>query len=428
MERKRIALGLVAAATALAVSACTNAGTPATTSGESNPPAGEKATIVWNMWAGDTEAEQKLKDQMAVAQELVGDDITIELQTAPWSDFFTKLNANLASGQLACVTAMNGQRLSGYTEAFLELTDADLAAMGTSRDAYEAGALAPMEVGGTLYNLPYDTASMVMYYNADLFTQAGVPLPTNDWTIDDFQNAAQEITTKTGVKGFAVSVDEFQWLSLPMSKSGLQAVDESGKLDLTNPDFVAAATWYGELASKLGVSNPVASASDSGWTTAEFQNGKAAMIVEGTWMNGSLLSDELPFASGVVRLPKGDKGAYGVTLGSGYGIAKNCENKDAALKVLGALTGPEAQAVIAAQAGFPARTDSQPAFFASLPEKNREAVTAAFTASFEGATGQRVTPEWTQVAEAMPNNLVSVYTGQGTMADALADLQARFGG
>ncbi len=237
MRFTKLAVGVVAAATALTMSACTSGTTSA-------PSAGGKTTIVWNMWAGDTDAEQKLRDQMAVAQKLVGDDITIELQTAPWADYFTKLNANMASGNVACVTAMNGQRLSGYTDAFVELTDADLAAMGTSRDKYSAGALAPMEVDGKLYNLPYDTASMLLFYNADLFQKAGVDLPTNDWTIDDFQKAAEQITAKTDAKGFAVSVDEFQWLSLPMAKSGLQAVNESGALDLTNPAFVEAASWY----------------------------------------------------------------------------------------------------------------------------------------------------------------------------------------
>jgi len=421
MRLRKLAVGVLAATAALSMTtACTS--TPAGTAS-----AGGKTTIVWNMWAGDTQAEQKLRDQMEVAQKVVGNDITIELQTAPWSDYFTKLNANMASGNLACVTAMNGQRLSGYTEAFDALTDADLAKMGTSRDKYSAGALAPMQVGGKLYNLPYDTASMLMFYNADLFKKAGVALPTNDWTIDDFQKAAEQITAKTGTKGFAVSVDEFQWLSLPMAMSGLQAVNESGTLDLTNPEFVKAATWYGDLASKLKLSDAVPSASDSGWTGTQFKTGKAAMIVEGTWMVGSLTANDLGFKASAVRIPSGAKGSYGVTLGSGYGVAKTCKNKDAALKVLGALTGPEVQAVIAKQSDLPARTDSQQTFYDSLPEGNRETLTSAFSSSFKGATGQRVTDKWTQVSEAMPNNLVSVYTGQMTMGDALNNLQSRFG-
>lgn len=421
MQITKVALGAIALVTALGMSACTPA------SPQASPAPGEKTTIVWNMWSGDNESTQKLKDQMAVAQAAVGPDITIELQTAPWADFFTKLNANMASGKAACVTAMNGQRLSGYTEAFMPLTDEELKTAGISRSDYSAGALSVMEAGGTLYGLPYDTAAMMLFYNADLFKQAGVPVPTNTWTLDDFETAAKAITAKTKAKGFAVSTDEFQWLSLPMAKSGLQPVNESGALDLTNAQFVEAASWYGDLVTKLGVSKAVPSASESAWDPTQFENGQAAMIIDGTWNATKYTGKTLGFEGGAIRIPAGPAGPYGVALGSGYGIAANCQQKDAALKVLGALTGPKVQSVIAKQGGFPAQLGSQPEFFAALPAESKEGLTAAFKAAFEGATGQRVTEAWTQVATAMPNELVSVYSGQTTMKEALEGLQSRFG-
>ncbi len=119
---------------------------------------------------------------MAVAQQIVGADVAIELQTAPWADDVTKLNANMASGNVACVTAMNGQRMSGYAEACIDA-------------------------------------------------------PTNDWTTDDFAAAAKTTTEETGVKGFAGSLHEFQWPSLPISRSGVRPVNDAGELDLTNPAF-----------------------------------------------------------------------------------------------------------------------------------------------------------------------------------------------
>lgn len=417
MKNRMLALGAMVAIGAVSLTACGTGGDSGSADG---------TTITWNMWSGDTESTKKLEAQMAAAQEVVGDDITIELQTAPWADFFTKLNANMASGNIACVTAINGQRLTGYTDAFAPLTDADLKTAGISRDDYNPGALSVMEADGNLYGLPYDTATMFLYYNADLFTEAGVELPTNEWTVEDFETAAKTITEKTGVKGFAVSIDEFQWLSLPMAVSGLQAVDEDGALDLTNPAFVEAATWYGDLVTELGVSNAVPSASETTWDPTQFENGQAAMIIDGTWNATRYTDPENDFAGGAIRIPSGEAGPYGVALGSGYGISASCEDKEAALKVLGALTGPEAQAVIAEQGGYPAQLGSQDLYFDALPDETRENLTAAFTAGFDGATAQRVTEEWTQVATAMPNELVSVYTGQTSMEDALASLQSRF--
>ncbi|MDR1852343.1 MAG: sugar ABC transporter substrate-binding protein, partial [Propionibacteriaceae bacterium] len=101
-------------------------------------------TIVWNMWAGSSENVDNLNAQMKIAQDIVGSDIKIELQTAPWADFFTKLNANMASGKVSCVTAMNGQRMSGYYQAFMELDDGALAKAGISKDDYDPSALEVM--------------------------------------------------------------------------------------------------------------------------------------------------------------------------------------------------------------------------------------------------------------------------------------------
>ncbi|MBB2910280.1 multiple sugar transport system substrate-binding protein [Streptosporangium becharense] len=418
----------IAAFSAAAVAIMTAASACGSSSGEGSGEgsgSGSGATITWNMWSGDNESTKKLEAQMAVAQQLVP-DVKIELQTAPWTDYFTKLNANMASGKLACITSMNGQRLSGYTAALTPLTDEDLKVAGISRGDYNPGALSVMEHGGKLYGLPYDTATMFLYYNADLFKKAGVAEPTNTWTVDDFEAAAKTITEKTGVKGFAVSIDEFQWLSLPMAKAGLQVVTEDGKLDLTNPTFVKAAEWYSGLVTGLKVSNAVPSASETTWDPGQFETGKAAMIIDGTWNATKYTGKDMPFTGGAVRIPSGAAGPFGVALGSGYGIAANCENKQAALKVLGALAGPKVQAVIAQQGGYPAQLGSQPLYFQALAADSKEKLTAAFTSAFDGASAQRVTEKWTQVTTAFPQELVSVYAGQKTMADALGGLQQRF--
>lgn len=382
-------------------------------------------TITWSMWSGDTESDNKLKAQLAVAQEQ-NPDIDIELRTSPWADYFTKLNANMSSGKLACVTAMNGQRMSGYHEAFMPLTDEDLETAGISREDYNPGALSVMEHDGELYGLPYDTATMFLYYNADLFEEAGVELPTNEWTIDDFSAAAEEITANTDAQGFAVSIDEFQWLTLPMALSGTQPVNEDGELDLTAPDFVEAAEWYAGLVTESGVSNGVPSASETTWDPTQFENGDAAMIIDGTWNAAKYTTNEA-YTGGAVRIPSGPDGPYNVALGSGYGIAASCEDKEAALKVLGALTGPDVQAVIAEQGGYPAQLGSQDLYFQALPEEARDNLTAAFLSGFDGSTAQRTNEKWTEVATAFPLELVSVYAGQVPMSEALENLQARFG-
>ena len=54
-------------------------------------------------------------------------------------------------------------------------------------------ALNAFNVGGKQYGLPGNFSNVVLVYNKDLFDQAGLDYPTNDWTQDDVQAAAEAI-------------------------------------------------------------------------------------------------------------------------------------------------------------------------------------------------------------------------------------------
>ncbi|WP_265520251.1 ABC transporter substrate-binding protein [Oerskovia flava] len=400
--------------------------TAACGSGGSGSSGDASSTIVWDMWAGS----QSDIDALEATLEIVrteNPDLEVELQTAPWNDYFTKLTTNLSSGNMACVTSMNGQRLSGYASAFEPLTDADLETAGIDPADFTEGSLDIMSYDGDLYGIPYDVAAMMVYFNKDLLAEAGTPDPELDWTFDDFEATAQGATTDTH-KGFAVGMGEFQWMALPIALSGKQPVDESGALALTDPDFEAAASWYAELVTVDEVASPAPSASDTGWGENEYAAGNAAMAVDGTWNAVSYLDNETGFAAGMTNLPSGPAGNTALVLGSGYGIAKDCEDKEAALKVLGSLVGEAAQDEIASSGrSYPARVSSQPLYFESLDESVRDDVQAAFDAAFANVEGQRSTSDWDQVNTALQPSLVSVYNDQATMADVLAQVQQQFG-
>lgn len=55
---------------------------------------------------------------------------------------------------------------------------------------------------GPLYGLPKDFTTAVFYVNLDLFEQAGVPVPYNGWTWDEFEVAMRKIRDLTGKPGF----------------------------------------------------------------------------------------------------------------------------------------------------------------------------------------------------------------------------------
>ncbi|QWW20514.1 extracellular solute-binding protein [Schaalia sp. 19OD2882] len=421
----RAVLAAMTVTATLAVTACGAGGTGTTQSGSAG--ASDKTTITWDMWAGSEDDKKWVADTLAIAQE-ANPDIVIESQTAAWGDYFTKLTANASSGNLACVTSMNGQRLNGFYQVLSPLSDEDLKTAGIDKAAFQEGALDILTYDGKLYGIPYDVAAMMVYYNKDMLAETKTPEPKADWTFDDFVATAKGATTDKH-KGFAVGMGEFQWMALPIAKAGVQPVNDKNELDLTNPDFVAAAEWYAGLVTKEKVADVVPSASEAGWGEDQYSNGNVAMAVDGTWNAKSYFTNEAGFTAGATRLPKGDKGSTGLVLGSGFGIAANCQGaqREAALKVLGALVSKKAQDLLASSGrSYPARTESQPLYFEALPEKTRADVKTAFDATFTGVVGQRSTSTWAQANEYFTPNLVSVYTGQMSMTDMLTQGQKQF--
>ena len=415
MKKIHVGAAAVATAAALVMTGCANGGAEASSD-----------TIVIDMWAGSQSDTDALNAQLEIAQEQ-NPDLKIELRTAPWGDFFTKLTTNMASGNMACVTGMNSGMLSSYTDGFLELTDADLKDAGLDPADFSPGSEEILSNKGTLYGMPFDIATMLVYYNADLLEAAGAPLPQPGWSFDDFEATAKAATTG-GKYGFAVGMGDFQWQALPIAKSGVQPVAKDGTLQLTDPDFVDAATWYSGLVTDEKVAAPVASASDTGWGENQYSGGNAAMAVDGTWNAVSYLNNDSGFTAGMTNLPTGDNGSLGLILGSGFGIAKSCENKEAALKVLGSLLSVDAQDYIASSGrSYPARTSSQPLYFESIDEEHRDQVEAVFTSAFEQVEGQAVSDNWAKVGTYVQPQLVSVFNGQESMSNVLESAQQQFG-
>ena len=59
---------------------------------------------------------------------------------------------------------------------------------------YPESLLTPLRYENELYALPQEVSPYVIYYNKEMFEAANVPLPTDDWTIDEFYAAAEALT------------------------------------------------------------------------------------------------------------------------------------------------------------------------------------------------------------------------------------------
>ncbi|MDI3404210.1 ABC transporter substrate-binding protein [Streptomyces cavernicola] len=389
-------------------------------------------TLTWQMWASGADEEKQLK-QLAALVHKKHPNIRIDLNTAPFKDYFTKLQTQAAGGEQPCLVSMQSLRLPGFAE-LMEPLDAHVKKAGT--EGFEPAATEALQYEGKTYALPMDLAAMVVYYNKDAFAKAGVPEPKAGWKVADFEKAAKSLTGQ-GKKGFGLSFSDLHSLTMALTYNGARPVTKDGKPQLDDPRMVEAYDWYAGLATKAKSASVPASSSDGGWAETQFVNGNTAMAVDGTWNLGSHIG-EAKFKVGVAPIPAGPDGSKTYVANSGFGMSKSCAYKDEAAKALAVLTGPEAQQSLAEQGRvFPARTDAQPAYEKFLTEQNgsdpesAETVELGMKAVMDGLAGGEPfvgTENWDQVNTLFSQYLLEAYTGSKSAKESLTTIQQKSAG
>ena len=85
---------------------------------------------------------------------------------------------------------------------------------------------------GVQYGVPSGLNGPLFIWNKQIFDEAGVEYPTNDWSWDDFEKACQEIYDKTGKYGMK---EPSYFLTMTMVRQAGQwfATEEGGLQDFS---------------------------------------------------------------------------------------------------------------------------------------------------------------------------------------------------
>jgi len=290
-----------------------------------------------------------------------------------------------------------------------------------SKDDIIPSLLDAFSFDGKAYGIPKDFNSLALVYNKDLFDVAYIQYPNENDTWDDLENKLAKVVEVFGgeVEGIALAPEFARFGAIAYATGWEPFVD--GKTNLMDPAFKEAFNWYTGLKEKgLGV---MPADVGQGWNGGALAVEKVAVAFEGAWILG-FLRDEAPnLKYGTTFLPKnpgtGQPGNLIYTVA--WGMNANSQNKDAAFKVLEALTSPAAQQwVLERGLAIPSRKvlADNPYFEKDTPEAQANKVV------FEGASAGYVKPfkfkeygdKWMS-----PINLAlsEVMSGQKTVDEAL---------
>ncbi|TVY07640.1 extracellular solute-binding protein [Paenibacillus cremeus] len=314
---------------------------------------------VWHNWTG--------QDAKAIAMRKILDDfqaqhpeVTLEVEGLPTDGLKTRLRTVAAADEMPDLfvmwpDAMTKEFVKG---GLLQPIDEFLNSKPEWKNNFIPNALDGYTVDGKTYSVPMNLApSSFIYYNQAIFDKYGVKVPK---TWDEFKTAIDTFN-KNNVTPIALG-NKANWVAQSTIFSTiadrvtgtdwfLKAATQNGA-KFTDPEFVKSLSMLQDLGNAKAFQEGFNSIDENQMMQLYFQ-GKAAMFMDGGWALANLVKNapkEVLDTTHITVLPAidGGKGSAQMTagvVGTGMGVSKKLTgaNKDAAMQLLYALSGPDGQ-------------------------------------------------------------------------------------
>jgi multiple sugar transport system substrate-binding protein len=277
-------------------------------------------------------------------------DIAVQVEHTPDMGYHQKLQTLVRGGNVPDVMYVNNWQVPSLVRdgALLDLSDrierdrAEVQPDDFYKEPFDA-----FRVGDRVYGICKDFATLVMYYNKDIFDKWDVPYPKAGWTWADFL-ATAKATTRGGDWGFLFETWAevlFPWI---WQAGGEVASEEPPRWLMGTPEHLDASAEGLQLLADLihadKVSPPPSVTRDQGGSSL-FQLGQVAMCTYGRWKHMDF-KHITRFEWDCVELPRHRRQAT-TTFPVCYAIGAATRHPERAWTLVRFLTSAECQQAVA---------------------------------------------------------------------------------
>ncbi|MCT9819754.1 extracellular solute-binding protein [Microbacterium sp. W1N] len=274
MKSKILAGVGIAAVAAIALTGCS--------SSDSADSAGPTTVTVWH---GFTEADGDVVKTIADEFNASQSDYKVEIEVNPWNVISDKLLPALKAGNGPDLVTQEVVAATGYIRqgAFVSLQDF-YDNPDNQTDTYDQHVVDYTQVDGEYYGVPMGYAPYSIWYNKQMWADAGVTECPTTW--DDMLALAEKLTVKGSGGGtpdvYGLSISDKQIAMLPafLEAGGGDVYDADKGVVLDTPENVKTLEWLrsayakGAMPTNIGLADAV----------ALFTGKKAAMTWIGPWI------------------------------------------------------------------------------------------------------------------------------------------------
>ncbi|GAB2571071.1 ABC transporter substrate-binding protein [Gracilibacillus alcaliphilus] len=280
------------------------------TGSEGDSGEGDKVELRMSIVAGTDEMPgwQGIVDAFNESQT----DIEVKLERLPgsWDEYNQKMTAQIASGDPPDIGRIGVAYMPMYSSKG-QLEDLSPFIESLNKDDYYDSIFTEY-TDGNIYGAPIGVYTMAMYYNKNLFDEAGIEYPPADWeeawTWDQYKEAAEKITKGSGANkqyGAYVGFNPERSIQYLWSNNG-GLINEEMTEPIVNTEESKEALTFLQSLIQSGIS-PTPAETETMPVDQLFKTGRLGMIAEGQWMMPSFAEID-SFEWGVAPIPRSSKG------------------------------------------------------------------------------------------------------------------------
>lgn len=294
--------------------------------------------LVWVQYSQESAEGQAMTESVEKFNAENESGIVVNVEYIPRSGagggYEDKINAALTTNTLPDVLTLDGPNTAAYADArmiqplddFLTITD-DILPSIIEQGTYD----------GSLYAMGYSESGVGIYYNKDMFAEAGITedqLPTleDPWTWDEFIEISRTLRDTFDVPAINLGLDDHsEWLMYAFApfiwSNGGEIVSEDGTNALgvfDSPENVETFTFLQTLSAEgLTTLTPAEMA---------FQTGQYPMLMSGSWTIQELENEYQDINYGVLPYPvsPNTEDLVSPTGSWAYGMSSTTEHPEAA--------------------------------------------------------------------------------------------------
>jgi multiple sugar transport system substrate-binding protein len=377
---------------------------------------------------GEDRNELNLYNQLIADFEKTHPNISVSVDWQPWDAFNTKLQTGFAAGTPPDVFWLwiNNMEFYASRGKLLDITPY------VKRDNFNLDDFFPASLNAYrykdgLYAIPRESSAIVLYYNKDLFDQAGLPYPDKNLTFDKYLELAQKLTKKDAqgnITQFGTGpMTDYTTLWTTIWSNGGDVFDETKtKCVMNSPQTIQAVQWMADLSNKYHVAP---TAGEAGGMNIEqlFLAGKVAMFYSGRWSTMTFWN--------AANAPKWDVADVAAaspemrktrTSAGSHAIAADSKHPEEAWELLKFLSSKQAYDFLSASGVIiPAYIPTANSDVFLQPGKD-PANAKIFLDAMGYAKFEPIGPNYPKVTDVLNAGLAPVWDGSKTAAEVIPDL------